>query len=204
MAALSRASSYAITTLWRRGSADEKRSIGTRLWDGLSSLSANKQRELLRKLACSSAPSRGAITQRWAKRGTHRSAPTDQRTASAYIFGAICPKHGKGAALIMPRSTRRPCTCTWPKSPLTSRRAHTRGASRRSGRLASVGPARHAAQHHLDPVAGEISRAQSAGKRLALPAPQLVASSGCPRPPAEDWESLSVDWPIKPGARASV
>ena len=25
------------------------------------------------------------------------------RTASAYIFGAICPKHGKGAALIMPR-----------------------------------------------------------------------------------------------------
>ena len=31
------------------------------------------------------------------------SAPTDQRTASAYIFGAICPKHGKGAALIMPR-----------------------------------------------------------------------------------------------------
>ena len=43
------------------------------------------------------------ITRRWAKRGTRPSAPTDQRTASAYIFGAICPKHGKGAALIMPR-----------------------------------------------------------------------------------------------------
>ena len=42
------------------------------------------------------------ITRRWAKRGTRPSAPTDQRTASAYIFGAICPKHGKGAALIMP------------------------------------------------------------------------------------------------------
>src|SRR5208282_1899379 len=27
----------------------------------------------------------------------------DQRTASAYIFGAICPKDGKGAALVMPR-----------------------------------------------------------------------------------------------------
>src|SRR6202040_4441384 len=43
------------------------------------------------------------ITRRWAKRGTRPSAPSDQRTASAYIFGAICPKHGKGAALIMPR-----------------------------------------------------------------------------------------------------
>jgi hypothetical protein len=29
--------------------------------------------------------------------------PSDQRTASAYIFGAICPKEGKGAALVMPR-----------------------------------------------------------------------------------------------------
>ena len=31
------------------------------------------------------------ITRRWAKRGTRPSAPHDQRTTSAYIFGAICP-----------------------------------------------------------------------------------------------------------------
>ena len=43
------------------------------------------------------------ITRRWAKRGTRPSAPKDQRTASAYIFGAICPRDGKGAALVMPR-----------------------------------------------------------------------------------------------------
>src|SRR5207302_8806706 len=42
------------------------------------------------------------ITRRWAKRGTRPSAPRDQRTASTYIFGAVCPKEGKGAALIMP------------------------------------------------------------------------------------------------------
>src|SRR6476619_7829202 len=42
------------------------------------------------------------ITRRWAKRGTRASAPRDQRTASTYIFGAICPKLGKGAALILP------------------------------------------------------------------------------------------------------
>ena len=31
------------------------------------------------------------ITRRWAKRGTRPSAPQDQRTKWAYIFGAICP-----------------------------------------------------------------------------------------------------------------
>jgi hypothetical protein len=43
------------------------------------------------------------ITRRWARRGTRPSAPHDQRTASAYIFGAICPRDGKGAGLVMPR-----------------------------------------------------------------------------------------------------
>ncbi len=39
---------------------------------------------------------------RWAKRGTRPSAPKDQRTTSAYIFGAICPNKGKAAGLVMP------------------------------------------------------------------------------------------------------
>ena len=43
------------------------------------------------------------ISRRWARRGTRPSAPHDQRTASAYIFGAICPRDGKGAGLVMPR-----------------------------------------------------------------------------------------------------
>lgn len=42
------------------------------------------------------------ITRRWAKRGTRPSAPKDQRTKWAYIFGAICPTKGKGAGLVMP------------------------------------------------------------------------------------------------------
>ena len=43
------------------------------------------------------------ITRRWARRGTRPSAPRDQRTQSAYIFGAICPAEGKGAGLVLPR-----------------------------------------------------------------------------------------------------
>ncbi len=43
------------------------------------------------------------ITRRWAPRGSRPSAPHDQRTKSAYIFGAICPDRGVGAALVLPR-----------------------------------------------------------------------------------------------------
>ncbi len=44
------------------------------------------------------------ITRRWAQRGTRPSAPKDQRTASTYIFGAICPEDGRGAGLVLPWS----------------------------------------------------------------------------------------------------
>ena len=46
---------------------------------------------------------KNGITRRWAKRGTRPSAPKDQRTSSAYIYGAICPAKGIGAALVLPR-----------------------------------------------------------------------------------------------------
>jgi hypothetical protein len=42
------------------------------------------------------------ITRRWARRGTRPSAPRDQRTQWAYIFGAICPQKGTAAGLVMP------------------------------------------------------------------------------------------------------
>jgi transposase len=45
------------------------------------------------------------ITRRWARRGTRPSAPRDLRTASTYIFGAICPAEGKAAGLVLPRCT---------------------------------------------------------------------------------------------------
>jgi hypothetical protein len=42
------------------------------------------------------------ITRRWARRGTRPAAPQDQRTASMYLFGAVCPWEGKGAAVVLP------------------------------------------------------------------------------------------------------
>lgn len=40
--------------------------------------------------------------QQWARRGTRPRQPADQRYKSAYLFGAICPARGTGAALALP------------------------------------------------------------------------------------------------------
>jgi transposase len=42
------------------------------------------------------------ITRRWARRGTRPIALRDQRTKSAWLFGAICPALGKAAGLVLP------------------------------------------------------------------------------------------------------
>ena len=44
------------------------------------------------------------ITRSWARKGTRPRQPADQRYQNAYLFGAICPKKGKGAALMLPFS----------------------------------------------------------------------------------------------------
>jgi hypothetical protein len=40
----------------------------------------------------------------WAAKGTRPRQTADQRYENAYIFGAVCPAHDKGAALVMPRA----------------------------------------------------------------------------------------------------
>ena len=43
-------------------------------------------------------------TRIWAKTGTRPRLPADQRYENAYLFGAICPRQGKGAALMLPKA----------------------------------------------------------------------------------------------------
>jgi DDE superfamily endonuclease len=42
------------------------------------------------------------LTRIWAKRGTRPRIKRDRRFTWAYLFGAICPARGTGAALVMP------------------------------------------------------------------------------------------------------
>jgi transposase len=43
------------------------------------------------------------LTYTWARRGTRPRLVHDQRTQSTYVFGAICPERGAGAAVVLPR-----------------------------------------------------------------------------------------------------
>ncbi len=45
---------------------------------------------------------KNGLVRQWAKRGTRPSQPADQRYENAYLFGAICPARGVGAALALP------------------------------------------------------------------------------------------------------
>ena len=45
---------------------------------------------------------KNGLVRQWARRGSRPRQPKDQRYKSAYLFGAICPARGTGAALMMP------------------------------------------------------------------------------------------------------
>ena len=45
---------------------------------------------------------KNGLVRIWAKKGTRPRLPADQRYTSAYLFGAICPARGAGAALMLP------------------------------------------------------------------------------------------------------
>jgi len=45
---------------------------------------------------------KNGIVRQWARRGTRPRQPADQRYENAWLFGAICPARGKGAAIAAP------------------------------------------------------------------------------------------------------
>ncbi|MCP4758841.1 MAG: hypothetical protein GY876_05170 [Planctomycetes bacterium] len=45
---------------------------------------------------------KNGIVRQWARRGSRPRQPKDQRYQSVYLFGAICPARGTGAALVLP------------------------------------------------------------------------------------------------------
>ncbi len=45
---------------------------------------------------------KNGLVRQWARRGTRPRQPADQRYENAYLFGAICPARGEGAALALP------------------------------------------------------------------------------------------------------
>jgi len=111
---------------------------------------------------------RTKITRRWAKRGTRPSAPRDQRTASTYIFGAVCPKEGKGAALILPACNTEAMNLHLAEiAGIIAPGAHAVLLVDQAG-WASINPPRRAGQYHHYRPATEMPRAQPSRERLAI------------------------------------
>ena len=97
--------------------------------------------------------------------GTRPSAPRDQRTASTYIFGAVCPKQGKGAALILPTCNTEAMNLHLVETPPPSRPAHT-PYSWSTGRLAPVDGTGRATKHTimaLPPKCPELNPSKTSG-----------------------------------------
>ena len=47
---------------------------------------------------------KNSLVRQWARTGTRPRQPKDQRYQSTYLFGAICPRRGTGAAVVMPEA----------------------------------------------------------------------------------------------------
>ncbi len=122
------------------------------------------------------------ITRRWARRGTQPIAPSDQRTKSAYNFGAICPARDVGAGLVLPRCNTH------------AMQSHLEEIS------SQVAPGAHAVllldqagwhttkklavpkNYHRATSAAEVARAEPGREHLAVHARQLALKSGLPNP----------------------
>ena len=68
---------------------------------------------------------KNGLVRQWARRGTRPRQPADQRYESAYLFGAICPARGIGAALALPYADTHACSFISTRSPAMSQRAPT-------------------------------------------------------------------------------
>ncbi len=90
---------------------------------------------------------------------TRPSAPHDQRTSSAYIFGAICRCAALPPAWCCRAATPPPWRCIWQRSPGRSNRYAVLLLD--EAELAFLRQTRHSRQHHPDAAAAQIARAQS-------------------------------------------
>src|SRR5215203_2599706 len=112
--------------------------------------------------------------------GTRPSAPHDQRTASTYIFGAICPGDGKGAALVLPACNTEAMNLHLAEIAAEVAPGKARRARRRPSRMAPLGSPRGSGQHHARGAPAQMPGAQPRRERLAVLASVMGPSLSIP------------------------
>ena len=126
----------------------------------------------------------GTLTRVWASRGTRPRAVRDHRRNSVYLFGAVCPERGTGAAVVLPLvnveamnvhlaeiSRHREAIR---RRQARQRRACDRGRARRPrarpSRLAHLAQAARAQKHQPAAAAALRAGTEPGGTGLGLPA----------------------------------
>ena len=100
--------------------------------------------------------------------------PADQRYDNAYLFGAICPARGVGAALALPYADTDMMQLHLDEISTQRRPGRACRPAARSRRMAYDRQARRAQKHHADLPAFPRPGAEPGRERLAISPPELA------------------------------
>src|SRR5215470_5700365 len=114
------------------------------------------------------------LTYRWARKGSRPRAAHDQRTQSTYLFGAVCPDRGAGAALVLPGLQQRSHAASSRRDRHQGRTGRPRHSHSRSSRLAWRQGTQDSDQHLASVVTATLTRAQQPREHMAVHAPELA------------------------------
>jgi hypothetical protein len=114
------------------------------------------------------------LTYRWARKGARPRAIHDQRTLSTYLFGAVCPDRGAGAALVLPVCNSEAMQLHLNEIATKVAPGRPRHSHSRSSRLARRQGTQGAGQHLASTVAATLTRAQQPREHLAVHAAELA------------------------------
>jgi hypothetical protein len=112
------------------------------------------------------------LAYRWARKGSRPRATHDKRTQSTYLFGAVCPELGTGAALVLPA-----CNTEAMQLHLDEIAKRLPAPMHFSSSIRPAGTARRTSgpQQPFDPTAATAcTGTQRSGKRLAVHAAELA------------------------------
>src|SRR5215207_7581813 len=127
------------------------------------------------------------LTYRWARTGPRPRAIHDQRTQSTYLFGAVCPERGAGAALVSLSATPRPCSFILMRLPPRSAPAPTpfssstrpAGTAPRTSRCPETSRSCHCRREHLNSTLRKTSGSSCdrTGYRTGSSNPSTISST---------------------------
>ncbi len=122
---------------------------------------------------------KNGLTRLWARKGTRPRQPADQRYRNAYLFGAICPAHGKGAALMCLGRTRKPCRCISTRSAATSPERPMRLCWKDRAGWHTTGKLKVPKNLTIDPAAIARSGTEPGGKYLGSTCAPIGSPTAC-------------------------